>query len=277
MTAGASGGTGAALAAPETLAPATARSPMTPRVVFIYGAIAITLLSIVREISGASDLTSSGTFSAALRLAVPIGLAGLGAIYSERAGVVNIGLEGMMILGTWFGAWAGWLWGAWWGVLAGVIGGALGGLLHALATVTFGVDHVVSGVAINILAAGVARFLSVVAYTGSSGGGATQSPQIKGKIGALNIPFLAGGDLFGWRSPNAFGWLEKRRWFLISDLAGFLRGATGNLSWLTVIAILLVPISVWVLWRTAFGLRLRSVGEHPQAAESLGVAVYAMK
>jgi len=92
-----------------------------------------------------------GGLSAALRLAVPIGLAGLGGLWAERAGIVNIGLEGMLILGTWFGAWAAFFYGPWIGVMAAVAAGALGGLLHALATVTFGVDHVVSGVAINLL------------------------------------------------------------------------------------------------------------------------------
>src|SRR4029078_11301215 len=110
-----------------------------------------------------------------LRLAVPILLAGLGALYSERAGIVNIGLEGMMILGTWFGAWAGLEFGPWQGALFGVIGGMSGGLVHAIATVTFGVDQVVSGVAITILAGGVTRFLSVITFA-DKGGGATQSP-----------------------------------------------------------------------------------------------------
>ena len=121
------------------------------------------LFSAVRVISGEQALTSSSTFAAALLLAVPIGLAALGGLFSERAGVVNIGLEGMMILGTWGAGWAGYQWG--WGgaVVGGVVFGAVGGLLHAIATVTFGVDHVVSGVAINILAAGVVRFLSELA------------------------------------------------------------------------------------------------------------------
>src|SRR6185312_14090265 len=112
----------------------------------------LVLVSIVRLVTGANDITSSGTTGAALRLAVPIGLAGLGGLWAERAGVVNIGLEGQMILGTWFGAWGSLQFGPWIGLLVGIAGGAVGGLLHALATVTFGVDHIISGVAITLLA-----------------------------------------------------------------------------------------------------------------------------
>ena len=130
---------------------------------------ALFLLSVTRVVTGADEITSAGTIGAALALAVPIGLAALGGLWSERAGVVNIGLEGMMILGTWFGAYAGVTYGIWWGVAAGALGGALGGLVHAIATVTFGVDHIVSGVAINIVAAGLARYLSVVVYSGRPG------------------------------------------------------------------------------------------------------------
>ncbi len=141
-------------------------------------AMVLVLLSFVRSTTGAVDLTSDGTVGAALRLAVPIGLAGLGGLFAERVGVVNVGLEGMMILGTWFGAYGGYEWGPWRGVLLGILGGALGGLLHAVITVTFGVDHIISGVSINLLGAGFARYLSDVTFTGISGGGATQSPDI---------------------------------------------------------------------------------------------------
>jgi simple sugar transport system permease protein len=234
-------------------------------------------LSFARVVTHASDLTSSGTFSATLRVSIPILLAALGGLYAERAGVVNIGLEGMMILGTWFGAWAGWHWGPWTGVLVGVMGGALGGLLHAVATVTFGIDHIVSGVAINILAAGATRFLSVVAYTNVSGAGITQSPHVNGSIGELTLPVLAGGRFFGLKTPDLLGWLERQHWFFVSDLGALGKGLTAQVSLLTLLAVALVPLTYWLLWRTPFGLRLRSVGEHPIAAESLGVPVYTMK
>jgi len=236
----------------------------------------LVLLSAVRAITGAPDLTSSNTYGAALRLAVPILLAGLGGLYAERTGMVNIGLEGMMILGTWFGAWGGWHFGPVWGVVLGIAGGTVGALIHAVATVTFGVNQIVSGVAINILAAGVARFLSVIFFTGH-GGGATQSPQVTSTLPRLTVPVLAGGKVFGWQSPDVLGWLENRHWFLMSDTSALFRGFMIDLSILTIIAMLLVPITFLFLWRTRLGLRMRSAGENPWAAESLGVRVYTMK
>ena len=149
----------------------------------------------------------------------------------------------------------------------GIVGGAIFGLIHALATVTFAVDHIVSGVAINILAAGAMRFLSVVTYTPDTGGGATQSPRILSSIGTFDVPLL---------SP-LFNWLEDRAIFFISDVSGLLAGITTKMSWLTLVAILIVPFVWWSLWRTAWGLRLRSCGENPYAAESLGVPVLRMK
>jgi simple sugar transport system permease protein len=226
----------------------------------------IVVLSVVAAVTGAEDLTSSGTIGAALALAVPIGMAGLGGLWAERAGVVNIGLEGMMILGTWGAGWAGYQWGPWVGVLVGVLMGAAGGLLHAVATVTFGVDHIVSGVAINILGLGVAQYLSVVAFEGVQGGGESQSPPI-GDIRELSIPGLSEPLLD----------LQQKGIFLVSDVAGILRGLTVGVSLLTIVAVLLVIGTYYVLWRTAFGLRLRSCGESPVAAESLGVNVYLMK
>lgn len=241
------------------------------------GLAVVIALSLTRILAGTPDLTSSGTFGAALRLGTPIFLAGLGGVYAERVGIVNIGLEGMLILGTWFGAWAGWHWGPWVGLAVGVLAGMLGGLLHALATVTFNVDHIVSGVAINILAFGGMRFLSVVTYGPDTGGGATQSPPISDVIGKASLPVLSGGEVLGWESPDWLGSLESQRIFFLSDLAGLLRGLSVDVSWAVVLALALVPASWWFLWKTPLGLRMRSVGEHPVAAESLGVDVYRMK
>lgn len=224
------------------------------------------LTSVVRLITGADGITSTGQMSTALRSAVPIGLAGLGGLWAERAGVVNIGLEGMMILGTWFGAWAGYQWGPWTGVLVGIVGGALGAVLHAIATVTFNVNHIVSGVALNILALGTTRYLSKFTFEEAEQGSSKQSPPIE-SLGTFDVPGLS-------------SWLETlndKHWFLISDIAGLVGGLITDLSPLTVVAVALVPTTWYVLWRTSFGLRLRSCGENPIAAESLGVNVIKYK
>ncbi|KRE57067.1 ABC transporter permease [Phycicoccus sp. Soil748] len=232
--------------------------------VVAVGAVAV--IAILRVVSGASDIASSGALAAAIGLAVPIGLAGLGGLWSERAGVVNIGLEGMMILGTWGAGFCGYQWGPWAGVVGAIVMGMLGGLIHAVATVTFGVDHIVSGVAINIIGLGIAKYLSVRFFTGKPGGGPTQSPTID-PLPDFTLPGVSDG----------LGTLERKHWFFVSDLAAIVRAVCTNLSVLTVIAVLLFVGTWWVLWRTSFGLRLRSVGESPVAAESLGVHVLRYK
>ncbi len=224
------------------------------------------LLAVVRVITGQGEISSSGTLSAALAWAMPIALAGLGGLWSERAGVVNIGLEGMMILGT-FGAAFGAIYGGpWMGVVGAVVGGVVGGIIHAIATVTFGVDHIVSGVALNIIALGAAAFLATRVFSQLEGGGSTQSPPLPGL----------------WRVPDnpvarAFGTVEGSDVFFVSEVAALLRALTVGVSILTIVALLLFVATYWILWRTAFGLRLRSCGESPAAAESLGVNVYLYK
>ena len=237
----------------------------------------ILLVIVVAQVETYSQLTTSGTFGAAVRLAIPILLAGLGGLYSEKTGVVNIGLEGMMIMGTWFGAWGGYTFGAWQGVFIGMLGGALFGLIHAIATVSFQVDHIVSGVAINILAAGVARFLNVIAYKDVAFASSTASPRIQGDIGIFTMPFLAGGKIGETETPNIIGSIEDLDIFLVSDFAGLILGFLSNISYLTLFALVLVPVSFLVLWFTPLGLQMRSVGEYPAGAESLGVNVYLMK
>lgn len=243
------------------------------RSALVVAFVGVVIMSLAREISGDNDLTSSGTFGVALRTAMPIAMAGLAGLYAERSGTVNIGLEGMMIMGTIFAGWWGWFFGPWMALVGGLVGGMLGGLLHALATVTFGVNHIVSGFAINILAPGFARFMGNELFSNEPGGSITNSPGNKGDIGRFTMPFTSGGDLFGWRSPDPLGWLEKRQWFIISDLSGLARGLTANLTLDIIISVGLVVLAWYVLWRTPFGLRLRSAGEKPSATDSLGVSV----
>ncbi|MCI2419014.1 ABC transporter permease [Saccharopolyspora sp. K220] len=227
--------------------------------------VAFVAVSITSYQTGVPQLTSSGTVQAAVRLGIPILLAALGGLWAERAGVINIGLEGMMILGTWGGAWAGYQWGPLAGLVAAAVFGALGGLVHAVATVSFGVNHIVSGVAINLLGAGAAKYLSTLLFEPIS-----QNPRESPPV-----------PKFDTYSMQPFGsWLEQLEDLQrvgISDLAGIIGGLITEVSPLTMLAYLLVPVSYLVLWRSPFGLRLRSCGENPVAAESLGVKVYRYK
>ena len=241
-----------------------------------YAAIGVLVLTVVQGFDDTERLTAVTSSQAMLRWAVPIMLAGLGGLFSERAGVVNIGLEGMLILGTWFGAWGAINYGGWAGLLIGMVGGALGGLVHAVATVSFGVDHIISGVAINVTAPGVTRFLSSEILAGYDGGSITQSPRTPG-VGKFTMPLLAGGDLFGWDTPDLLGWFERKDWFFVSDFTGLARGLVAHLSLATIIAFALVPATAWLVWRTRFGLRLRICGEHPTGGETQGINIYLYK
>ena len=246
-------------------APRAYRAPrkLTPAAWLGVVAAGIAVVSLVRIVTGANNLDSSGAIQAAITAAVPIALAGLSGLWSERAGVVNIGIEGMMVLGTFGAGYAGYQWGPWAGVFFGIVCGLLGGLLHGLVTITVGVDHIISGVAINILAPGLALYLSRLVFTDAPGGGQRQSPPVP-DVGRITLPWLS-----DW-----LGEIEAKGWFFVSDLAGIIRGFCTNLSLLSVLAAVLIALTGWLLWRTRLGLRLRSVGEAPYAAESLGVNVY---
>ena len=180
-------------------------------------------------------------------------LTGLGGLFSERSGIVNIGLEGLMIIGAVTGAFGARYFtdtlemGQPWGPLLGLLFGAFCGMLfagvHAVATISFRVDHIVSGVVINLVAVGLARFLSQAFF-----GQATQSDPGGPHLPDLDIP-------------------------LLSSLPGGLDRAFEGLSPFVVVAALMV-IPVWyTLNRLRWGLRLRSCGENPEAARSLGIRV----
>jgi len=167
-----------------------------------------------------------------LEISAPIGYAALGGVYSERGGVVNIALEGIMQVTALTLVWGAITFhSAWAGLLVAIITGMFMGLLHAVVTVTFKVDHVVSGVAINVFAIGFSRFLCQNFF-----GAETQS-----KINPYLFP----------------------KWLGVNCLAFILVGV--------------VIVAWFVLKKTVFGLRLRSCGENPQAADTLGVNVTLMR
>jgi len=178
-----------------------------------------------------------------LRYFTIIYLTGLGGLFSERSGIVNIGLEGMMIVGTVMGAWGALEYGPVAGLAIGALGGLGMSLVHAVATVTFRVDQIVSGVVINVVAIGLARFLAQTFF-----GQATQSDPSIPHFEKLDVP-------------------------LLSSLPAGLGRAFENMSPIVPLAFL-ITIPVWfVLKRTRFGLRLRSAGENPDATRSVGVRI----
>ena len=220
------------------------------------------LISVIEIVTGAVDISSPGTSGATLRFAIPLLMAGLGGLWAERAGVINIGLEGMMIVGTWTAAWFGYLHGPWVGLLAAAVFGLASGFFHAVLTVKIGIDQAVSGLAINIIAAGAARYLSGIFFP-PVGGDRTVSPPVE-TLPSFTIPVVA---------PFLKS-IDEKEIFFVSNVAGLLYGLTRDLSVVTVGLLLLVPLTSWILWRSKFGLRMRFSGENPMAAESLGINVY---
>ncbi|MEO7449019.1 MAG: ABC transporter permease [Humibacillus sp.] len=254
--------------------PTTERAPRAPqrrglravtgwRRILLLAAIGLVVISATRVITGAEDISSSGAIASALSLAAPIALAGLGGLWSERAGVVNIGLEGMMIMGTWGAGFFGFNYGPWAGLGGAILMGMAGGAVHALATVVFGVDHIVSGVAINLLGAGAAAYLAVRTFSATGG---TQSPSLPDLPRVTIAPLSDGLES-----------VEQSGTFILADLASLVRALTTRLSVVTILVVVLLVLTWWILWRTTFGLRLRSCGESPVAAETLGVNVYLYK
>ena len=184
--------------------------------------------------------------SASIRMATPLALASLGGVFSERSGVVNIALEGILLNGAFAAVVAThFTSNPWLGVLAAVLVGFLTALIHAMVTITFKADHIVSGVAVNLLALGATQFTCWVVY-GNSG----NSERVVG------LPV--------WRVP------------LISQVPVLGQILSGH-SPLVYLAILLVLLAHFLLFKTIFGLRLRAVGEYPLAADTMGVKVAAMR
>jgi len=193
-----------------------------------------------------TDIVNAGLFAASLRMATPLVFASIGGIFSERVGIVNIALEGMMLTGAFSGVLATFATGnPWIGVLASVLAGGLLGYLHAILTVKFSGNQIISGTGINLLALGATAYLCQAVW-GSRG--ASQSVQ---GLEAISIP-------------------------LINDIP-FLGEVVGNQTPLVYLSILVAILSYILLFKTPGGLRIRAVGEHPAAADTTGVDVYRTK
>jgi ABC-type uncharacterized transport system permease subunit len=187
-----------------------------------------------------------------IRLSIPLILAALAGLYSERAGVFDIGLEGKMLAAAFAAACVAYLTGsAWLGLFSGIVVSLVFSLIHGFASITNRGNQIVSGVALNFVAAGLTVVLGQ-AWFGQGG----RTPQVSGD-GRFSPIILPGADMM--REVPIIGPLYSN---VIS----------GN-NILTYIAFLAVPISWWVLYRTRFGLRLRAVGENPGAVDTAGISV----
>ncbi|SHF65461.1 nucleoside ABC transporter membrane protein [Kaistia soli DSM 19436] len=193
-----------------------------------------------------TDPTFVGFLSASMRLAIPIMLAALGGLFAERSGVLNIGLEGMMLVGAFFGFVAAYASGHLAiGVAVAVLAGLVAGLILGFYTITLGANQVVVGIALNLLAVGVTSFFYRLIF-----GAGTERPRIDAFV-PLDLGRLADIPVIG---PLLF-----------------------RQDALAYVALALVLVTGFVMAKTRFGLDIRAVGEHPEAAETLGVNVHRIR
>jgi ABC-type uncharacterized transport system permease subunit len=188
----------------------------------------------------------SALTAATLRFATPLTFAAIGGMFSERSGVVNIGLEGMMLMGAFFGIWGSDVTDSW--VLGIVIAMAAGGalaLVHAFFSIHLRADQIVSGTAVNFLALGLTGYLYIDIY------GQQGTPSGIPEIPDVHLPAV--------------------------DDVYFIGPAIGQLNLMIWLALALLPISYFVMFKTPLGLRIRSVGEHPKAADTVGISVYGVR
>lgn len=220
------------------------------------------------------DLIDINVLNSTVRLAVPVLLACLAGLYSERAGIVDIGLEGKLLASAFAAAAASFavtaLWpmlgipaplaaslglSAWTGLLAGIGAALLFSLVHGLASINFKGNQTISGVALNFLAAGLTTYLGQSWF---KRGGQTPNLPAGGRFTPIKLPFAA----------------EVKDVPVIGPIYS---GLISGHNLITYFAFIAVPITAWLLFRTRFGLRLRAVGENPEAADTLGVNVYKMR
>jgi len=197
------------------------------------------------------DIFNAQFVASSIRVAIPLALAGLGGVFSERSGVINIGLEGMILSGA-FAAVAvtNFTQNPWAGVLGAILVGILLGLIHAITCITFKANQIVSGVAINLFSSGITVFFSWLLF------GETQI-MVKSNLPIWGLPL-----------PN----IGEGSTFVRNIIVMFAHHSP--LVYLTIIIFVLSHI---ILFKTPFGLRLRSVGEYPQAADTMGVNIIKMR
>ena len=209
--------------------------------------IAAALWAQGREDDSLEAVVSTGLAAATLRFATPLAFAAVGGIFSERSGVVNIGLEGMMLAGAFFGIYVAAETGSWVaGIVGAMVAGGLLALIHAVFTISLRADQIVSGFAINFLALGLTGYLFRSIY------GAEGTPADIPRIPALTLPGF------------------------IRDIP-FVGPVFGNLSVMTWLLFALIVASWLLLFKTPIGLRIRSVGEHPRAADTVGISVFKVR
>jgi simple sugar transport system permease protein len=214
----------------------------------VAGALGIALgLAAQQSSTGKLDsvVVWSALFAAALRYATPLFYAAIGGLYCERAGVVNVALEGMLLTGAYFGIWADDFSHSWVvALLVAMLAGALFAAIHAVWSIQFKVDQIISGTALNFLALGITGYLFIQHY-GDNG--------TPGDIGNYGIPDIHLG--------------------FISSIP-FIGGIFGQLNLMIWLSFVLLIVTYVIVFRTPFGLRLRAVGEHPRAADTVGISVY---
>ncbi|MEX2211990.1 MAG: ABC transporter permease [Gaiellaceae bacterium] len=204
-----------------------------------------------RDTETLSAIFGTGLVAAMLRFATPLAFAAIGGVFSERAGVVNIGLEGMMLAGAFFGIWATAWSGSWIiGLLMAMAFGGFFGLIHAFFSIHLRTDQIVSGFAINFLALGLTGYLFRSIY------GTQGTPSGVDRIPDVHLPL---------------------EWMRGVGLGRFIDDVFGQLNLMIWLMFIVLIVAWLVLFRTPIGLRLRAVGEHPRAADTVGINVYAVR
>ena len=191
-----------------------------------------------------------------MRLSTPLLLACLAGLFSERAGIFDIGLEGKMLAAAFFSAAFAYVAGnVWLGLAAGIGASMLLSLLHGVASITFRGNQLISGVAINFLAAGMTV---LIAQSWFKQGGRTPALLSGGRFENITLPFADALNV-------------------VPIIGPFYKEVVSGLTILVYVALFMVPLTCWVLFRTSFGLRLRAVGEAPEAVDTAGVSVIGMR